>query len=322
MKIKKIIFSLAKILVIIISIGYIIFKVYSEKQNGTLFYEVTEFNKSSWLYLFAVAFLVPVNWVLESLKFKLLVINLQVLPIKQSVKAVLTGITVSIFTPKRIGDFGGRILFLENKNRIEGVFATLLGSVSQLLITLIVGGVLFPIYLSFGNIFIDYDINIYLIFFSVVGVILIILFVYLNISSLGYLLGNVMFFKKHNGFIIFLQKYNRKELVSFLIIGFARYIIFTFQFVLLLWVFGVDLSYFHAIIGISQIYFLMLLVPTFALGELGVRGSLAAWVLSIFTSLASGVIAASMLLWIVNLAVPAIVGAFYLSKINYSEQIK
>lgn len=317
MKNNKVIFSLAKTLVIIISIGYIIFKLYSEKQNGTLFYEIIEFNKFNWLYLLVVILLVPVNWVFEAIKFKLLVKNLQVLTLKQSGKAVLTGITVSIFTPKRIGDFGGRIMFLDKKNRVSGIFATLLGSLSQLLITLVVGGILFPIYLSYGDVFQEYGINISLLYSIVVVVILIVLLVYLNIAKLGYVLGKLLFFKKHNSFIIFLQKYNWKELLIFLLISFARYTIFTFQFVLLLWMFGVDLPYAQAIIGISQMYFLMVLIPTFALGELGVRGSLAVWVLSIFTALASGVIAASMLLWILNLAIPAIIGTFYLSKLKY-----
>ena len=317
MKISKAIFALIKILIIVISIGYIVLKIYSEKQDGVIFYKVAEFTLLGGFYLFVTLILVFVNWYLEAIKFKLLVSNIQFLSIKKSIKAVLTGITVSIFTPKRIGDFGGRILFLEKKNRVSGVFSTLLGSMSQLIIRLLVGGVLFPIYLSFGNVFDKYNINISFIFSIAIVFTVIVLLVYLNISKVISILGRVSFLKKHSSFFQFIEEYSTKELLIILTVSFARYIVFTFQFVLLLWLFGVNLTYGYAIVGISQVYFFMLLIPTFALGELGVRGSLAVWVFGIITVSVSGVVAASMLLWLLNLAIPAIIGSFYLSKVKY-----
>ena len=52
-------------------------------------------------------------------------------------KAVFSGITVSTFTPNRIGEYGGRVFCLEKGDRIKAVFITILCSMSQLLTTVI-----------------------------------------------------------------------------------------------------------------------------------------------------------------------------------------
>lgn len=317
MKKSKILFQTFKILIIIVSIWYIAFKVYSEKQNGLLFYELKNYIFIDWVYLLTAIMLMPVNWILESAKFKLLVRHLQTISLYESIKSVLSGITVSIFTPKRIGDFGGRIFILETKNRVSGIFATLLGNLSQLLVTLTVGSALFYIYLPMNAAFKDIDINISIIFLITIVVIAIGLTVYFNISKIGMLLGKLPVFKKHTDFILFIQKYKKSELLNYLSISFLRYVVFTFQFYLLLKFFGIEISYFKAFIGISQVYFIMALVPTFALGELGVRGSIGVFILGAFTTLSSGIVAASVLLWIINLAVPAVFGTYYLSKLKY-----
>ncbi len=317
MKRGKVIFQVLKVLIVIISIGYIAFKVYSEKQSMLVFYELKSYNFIDWIYLLTAIFLMPVNWVLESIKFKLLVKHLQIISLHKSIKAVLAGITVSIFTPKRIGDFGGRIFVLETKNRAAGIFATLLGNLSQLLITLIVGSALFYVYLPMSTVFKDIHINISLLFLITAVVIIMCLTVYLNISKIGMMIKKISALNKHSDFILFVQKYKKKELLNFLLISFLRYIVFTFQFFMLMRFFGIEISYFKAIVGISQVYFLMALVPTFALGELGVRGSIGVFILGAFTAFSSGIIAASVLLWIINLAAPAILGTYYLSKLRY-----
>lgn len=47
--------------------------------------------------------------------------------------------TISIFTPNRIGEYGGRILEVEAKYNWRGVLATLVGSLSQLIVLLAFG---------------------------------------------------------------------------------------------------------------------------------------------------------------------------------------
>lgn len=317
MKVKKAIFQIIKILVIVISITYIGFKLYSAKDNGVFFTEFSNLNYSNTILLCGMLLLVYVNWFLESIKFKALVKPLQNISVHRSFSAVLAGITVSIFTPKRIGDFGGRIFVLESKNRISGIFATLLGSMSQTMITLGAGILFIPFYLSRNVTVKEFVPNLSLFISISIVVILALFYVYLNISKVGHILSGFKFFKKHSDFIYFLQNYKKADLLSFLLLSFLRYLVFTFQFFILLKLFGVHLSYFNAIIGISQVYLCMSIIPTFALTEIGVRGSVAVWVLGIFSSSISGIVAASLTLWIINLAIPALIGTYFLAKLKY-----
>lgn len=317
MKISKLIFKIVKVLIIIISISYIFFKLFAEYQKGLLFINLNEFGFNEVLWFFIVVLLVFANWFLESIKFKLLIKPFQKITLHHSIQGVLAGITVSIFTPKRIGEFGGRIFVLETTHRLNGIFATLLGNFSQLLVTLILGLIFFPVYGSMNAHISEVLANNSLLIPIVFTMVFLLLASYFTLSKVGIFLGRFKFFSKHNTFILFLLKYKTYELFNILLISLLRYAIFSTQFFLLLNVFGLEISYFNAIIGISQVYFFMTIIPTFALGELGVRGSISLWVFGAFTALSSGILMASIVLWVLNLALPALVGAYFLSKLKY-----
>ena len=53
----------------------------------------------------------------------------------------MSGVTVSIFTPNRTGEFAGRVLHLDAGIRIKAAIASVIGSMNQLLITIIAGGI-------------------------------------------------------------------------------------------------------------------------------------------------------------------------------------
>ncbi len=252
-----------------------------------------------------------VNWLLEAYKFKFLLKNISKITIYQSFKAVFAGVTASIFTPKRIGDFAGRIFILQPEHRVQGTFATLIGSLSQLIVTVTSGLFLLLFYKNnitnndfFSNTFI-YVITI------VIDIFLII--IYLNIDKLEWLLYKFSFFRKYSEFINFIKKYRTDDLLLVLFVGFLRYAVFTLQFYILLIIFDVDISYFMAITAIGVIYLITTGIPTVALGELSIRGSVAVMVFEPFTQGIFGVVEASVLLWFINLAIPALFGAYFLA---------
>lgn len=57
----------------------------------------------------------------------------------QSYKSVLSGLTTGFFTPNRIGDPLGRVLFLEPENRPRGIVLSLVGVLGQSFATLFCG---------------------------------------------------------------------------------------------------------------------------------------------------------------------------------------
>ncbi|MBL0343488.1 MAG: hypothetical protein IPP71_23095 [Bacteroidetes bacterium] len=77
----------------------------------------------------------------------------------------------------------------------------------------------------------------------------------------------------------------------------------------MLYLFGIDFSYLESMRLIALIYLVMAVVPSIALSELTVRGSVALYFLSPLTGNSAGIIAATTFLWFLNLIIPAIFGA-------------
>ena len=79
--------------------------------------------------------------------------------------------------------------------------------------------------------------------------------------------------------------------------------------ILMLEFFGVSLPYLEAMRFITLIYLVMAVVPSIALSELTVRGSVALYFLSPAAANPAAILAATSVLWLINLAIPAILGA-------------
>jgi len=57
----------------------------------------------------------------------------------RSFKAVMAGCSITMLTPNRIGEYGGRVMFVEESHRLRAISLTILGSISQLTITMLMG---------------------------------------------------------------------------------------------------------------------------------------------------------------------------------------
>ena len=79
------------------------------------------------------------NYLMESIKWKLVLAELNPTSILKSFKSVLVGQAFAFFTPARSGDYVGRILFLAPGNKLKGLAQMAWASYAQLLITLFFG---------------------------------------------------------------------------------------------------------------------------------------------------------------------------------------
>src|SRR5690606_33009374 len=89
--------------------------------------------------LVAVFFLMLLNWSLETFKWKLAVSKVQQVDFFTAFRAVLSGVSFSVTTPNRVGEYLGRVLYMKEGNRLKAISLTITGSISQLIITLIMG---------------------------------------------------------------------------------------------------------------------------------------------------------------------------------------
>jgi hypothetical protein len=299
-----------KLLVVALSIWFIYHRIFIS-QDFTLFSKelLKAFeNKFNLLLMVLVMLLFALNWITESYKWKLLLSKFYYLSLFNSLKAVFAGVTVGLFTPNRIGEYGGRIIFIAPKERINAIMATIAGNIAQLAITLVFGtsGVIIMI-LNHSEFQISF-IWIFCLLLIVLGT----LWLYFNVQRIPDLIP-----VKFEKYFEALKNYNSRELFNVLLLSTIRYGFFFMQYLMLLWVFGVKINLIEAFYLIPTVYLIISIIPTFALVEWGVRGATALAIIGLVSDNDSGVLAASTSLWIINIALPAIIGSFNIAKSEF-----
>ncbi|HRF82197.1 MAG TPA: lysylphosphatidylglycerol synthase domain-containing protein [Flavobacteriales bacterium] len=265
------------------------------------------------LVLLAIGALMLVNWWVESYKWRRLIHAVEPVGPWRAFVATIAGTSVGFVSVNRTGEFIGRVLFLEPENRIAGSFATALGSIAQFVVTLAVGGLgllvitALQLPLPWPQGWTSWVLA--TLTTLVTGIALVL---YLYPGLFRQLLLLVPFLNRFERASAVLSHFQRSDLLSVHLLSGTRYGLFTFQFVLLLYVFGSGLHVFHAMLGVPLIYLIATLIPSVMLTELGVRGSVAVAILVPLGGDAAVVVLATTCLWLINVALPACVGSLIL----------
>ena len=268
--------------------------------------------------IFIVVLMMFINWMLESLKWKFMIRKIEAISFFTSFRAIFSGITVSSFTPNRIGEYGGRVFCLEKSDRIQAVFITILCSMAQLLTTIIFGS--FAFFILHEQFLEDQYFIIEISRFSLLVLfVLNILFVlaYFNVAFLINFLLKFSFFNFLRQYINVISLFNFKDLLVTFLYSVFRYLVFSIQFLILLHVFSVDISLYDAILSVMLVFFFITLTPTITIAEIGVRGSMALLVFLKFSTNVIGILSSTFLLWIINLIIPAIIGSFFIFSLKF-----
>lgn len=311
---KKTISVILKIAVAVLAYGFIIYQLKNYNINDFIIDDFFSDNKI--LLLSACLILMPFNWYVETLKWQFLIKRIEKIPTRKAFFAVLTGVAFAISTPNRIGELGGRIFVLSKQNRVKGIVATAAGSLSQLFVTLFFGLISGIFMLSYFN----YNLNekyLYLVEAIVIISVLIVSFLFFNLKTFVRISLKIEFMRKISNSLKVLTEYSRIELFTLLLYSSSKYFIFLIQFYILLLFFDINIQINYAFMAISLTYLLNSIIPSVTLSEIGVRGSAAIFFLGMFSENSPGILYSSVLLWIINLAVPAIIGSlfFYKTKI-------
>jgi hypothetical protein len=89
--------------------------------------------------------------------------------------------------------------------------------------------------------------------------------------------------------------------------------------------FSVQIPILHGLMIISLVFFIMTAIPTVTLAELGVRGSVSIYFIGLYfekfavlsDKINIGILSATSTLWLINLALPAIMGTFFVYRLNF-----
>lgn len=289
-------------------------------------------NKLSLTFFITAAILMTANLLIEARKWQFLISRAEKVTLFTAVKAVFTGLSVSIFTPNRIGEFFGRVFFLNKTKPIEGIFMTVIGSLSQLLVTLVMGSLGSAFFLMIYYPPYDFATRLMMGTLYVLGFVANIIFLglYFNISFITNLSKSFIKpqWKHMQHYIEVFSAYHTFELLRVLLMSLLRYTVFSTQFFLFLKAFGVPISLKEAMMIIPVIYLITTSIPTIALSELGVRGSVSVFFIGFFmrghaigiVDLGLRVFAASTAIWLINIALPALIGTFFVFHLRFIQK--
>ncbi len=322
MKSKKTISYLLKIGIVAFAILFL----YKQLTSKT---SVSEFNinhiffilQENYLVIIMVILMMFLNWFLESLKWRSLISKIETVTIKRSIRAIFSGITISAFTPNRVGEYGGRIFCLDQADRIQAVLITVIGSMAQLITTILFGLIgilllpnLMPAFEELlSQIIFAYPIMLFVII--LLNVLLVTFF--LNASVFSTVLSNIKWLRDFTKYNEVFSYYDYSELLEVLLYSIARYIVFTSQFFILLHVFNVDVSFVDGFILITTMLFVISIIPTIAITEIGVRGSVALFFFGLVSNNVVGILSATFVMWIINLVFPALIGMIFIFSLKF-----
>ncbi len=276
-----------------------------------------------------VVILMPVNWILESFKWQYLIRKTEKLSLFKSFRCILTGITTSIFTPNRIGDFIGKVFMLKKANHWKAAFISILGSISQLLITFFIGSICFLIIIAmFLNVLNSDIVSLFYGFVFIIIILNLLFFMfYFKVSFVTGFISKLIpiSWVRLKEYLGVLSHYSTSELTTVLLFSLMRYLVFNFQLFLLFKIFSINLSLAESFMMSSCIFFILSFIPSIALAEIGIRGSVAIAVFSIYYNgdpsnsdhYKLGAVTAVTVLWLINVIIPAFAGSFFILKLRF-----
>ena len=283
------------------------YKLYTFDNYAQLLDQLGQMSLSQIWWLIAIVVLMPLNWVLEAYKWKRLTANVQKISIVSSTKAILAGISTGFFTPNRVGEFVGRVFFLDPENRKSGVTLSMVNSLTQNLIMALFGVPACFLYFEMKKHPLDNMLTNYLL--GLDACILLFGIIYFSLPYISKKFANYNYTNRITQFTRCLTNYSSQQLIVIIAISFVRYLVFCIQFYFMLQFFGVEISILQAAVAIPTTYLFVTFTPSFAFSEVAVRSSYAVLVIGAFSGQVVSIALAGLCIWLINFVLPMLAGS-------------
>lgn len=262
-----------------------------------------------------VFFLMLLNWGLEAVKWKRLIRQVERLTLWRAIESVFCGLTWAVFTPNRIGEYGGRVFFLSPKRRVIGIVAMAVGNIGQMVLTNIFGAISLCIFI-YRFVHLDYRL-LYAVMALAAMFCLFFLIFFFNIQWLNGILLSMRFTRKYKKFYSILGRYKKKELLKILLLCLSRYVVFSTQYFIMFYWLVPDIHYLDILMMVCILFFVQSTLPSLDLFDIGVRSVTASYFFSFVTKQDVAVIACTASIWLINIIIPAILGSYFVFKLNF-----
>lgn len=279
------------------------------------------FSKQHAWEIVLLIFLLCINWSIEARKWQLLMRPVEKVNFLTSVKAILSGLALSLFLPNGFGEYPARALYMKEGNRLRSVALNVAGSMAQLIITL-VAGIVSLIYLKtyvwnesaqlqgLSVLWLNGIISM-----IILGTAILIL-TYFRLSWLTRLAEKIPFIHKYKFFIESIETFHWKELTRILNLSCIRFAVFVVQYIVVLHMLEVKINVFDAICTTCVLFLLLAIIPTIPFADIGIRGETGRQLFGLLTADSFGVVATIAVIWFVNLIIPSAAGSLFLLSIK------
>ena len=268
--------------------------------------------------LAGVVLLMLVNWSIETFKWKLAVQKIQRVDFFTAFKAVLSGVSFSVTTPNRVGEYLGRVLYMNDGNRLKAISLTITGSISQLIVTLVMGlagMIILRRTIEEGSLLTPFWFDILL--YGGLGVLIILTVFYFRLSWVVRWIDRLPRSRNYAWLIETLEEFNATLLMQIMSLSALRFIVFVIQYYLLFKLFEVDISLWQGWWAVSVSFLVLTAIPTIALfTDLGLRGKVSLMLVGLFSKNSLGISFTAVSIWFINLIIPALAGSLLILSIK------
>lgn len=249
------------------------------------------------------------NWFFEILKWKTLVQTIQQISFKNAMEQSLGALTASLFTPNRIGEYGAKAVYYDKTNRKKVMLLNLISNMMQMTVTVIFG----IIGLSLMHYNYDLDLDYYRMLKFALIIVVVGAFAMFGLRQNKF---------RIKGFSIdrlkgFVRQLSKTMLVIAFGLSVIRYMIFSYQFYLLLGLFGVGVSYTNAMIVITSMYLISSVIPSIFIFDVVIKGSVAVYLFSLVGVNEFTILSIILVMWLLNIVLPSVFGSFYVLNFNF-----
>lgn len=299
----------SKLLLLVLLTGYIITEVFRNEEIGWQFRQLADdllIKGWNWIYLILVL-MVPLNWFLESFKWQILLRPVTSISLMGAFKGVLTGLALGFMTPHSLGDYAGRIGQLGSSNRLESMGAILLGRGAQFLSTLLFG--LLGLWAWYRVDSTGLGLGIFWTSLFILGLLLLLFF----FARSYFVLLCQKLWPPVVRFVKVLSQYSRRQVLGIFALSLLRYLVFSSQFLILLYWLDTPLPVSTLMAGVSWVLLAKSVIPAFNfLSDLGVREFSALYFFGLYAISPAPVLTASLSIWLLNILVPTLIGAGFI----------
>lgn len=262
-------------------------------------------------YILVVA-LMPMVWALEAYKWKFALARYTIIPFWRSWRSVWYGVVAGQLTPNRIGEPIGRLALVDSEVRGKAGFVAVWCSFTQQIATIFFGliGMLWWLDIK-GYTILPAGIPLWLILFTILCWIGLVIIGIIKVHWIALWFERFDWMRRvlHGEKLMIDFRLSTYFVVQ--IFSLLRYVVFSTQYVILLRIFGVEANLvdLYAVVGLT--YLFSSFIPSFSASEVGIKAGFAIWFASMVSNNAVGVTAASLFLWILNLAIPSLIAAWF-----------